>query len=204
METLAEVLRGNILVHIHCYRADEQAQLLDLAKEFGFRIRAFHHAVEGYKIANLLRDAGTGAAVWADWGGFKMEQNDAIKANLALLDAAGVRTMIHSDDPSFAQRLNQEVAKAMTAGRAIGLDITEDHALRWLTINPAWALGLDDRIGSLEVGKDADVVLWSADPFSIYAKADKVWIDGAMRYDRSDPGEKWRTDFELGYVRGGY
>ena len=111
--------------------------------------------------------------------------------------------MIHSDSALGAQRLNQEVAKAMYAGRAAGIPITEDQAIRWLTINPAWALGLDDKIGSLEVGKNADVVLWSGNPFSIYTKAEKVWIDGALMFDRSDPIQRWRTDFELGTVKEG-
>ena len=201
LETLAEVLRGNILVHNHCYRADEMAQMLDIAKEFGYTVRAFHHAVEGYKIAELLKANGTGAAEWADWGGFKMESNDSIKANLAITDAAGARAMIHSDSADGAQRLNQEVAKAMYAGRAAGINVTEDQAIRWLTINPAWALALDDKIGSIEVGKNADVVLWSGNPFSVYTKAEKVWIDGAMLFDRTDATEQWRTDFELGVVR---
>jgi imidazolonepropionase-like amidohydrolase len=201
LETLAEVLRGNILVHNHCYRADEMAQMLDIAKEFGYTVRAFHHAVEAYKIAALLKASGTGAAEWADWGGFKMEANDSIKANLAITDASGARAMIHSDSADGAQRLNQEVAKAMYAGRAAGINVTEDQAIRWLTINPAWALALDDKIGSIEVGKNADVVLWSGNPFSIYTKAEKVWIDGALLFDRADATEQWRTDFELGVVR---
>src|SRR6059058_954585 len=201
LETLAEVLRGNILVHNHCYRADEMAQMIDIAKEFGYSIRAFHHSVEAYKIADLLKANNIGAAEWADWGGFKMEANDSIKANLAITDAVGARAMIHSDSPLGAQRLNQEVAKAMYAGRAAGVPISEDQAIKWLTINPAWALGLDDRIGSIEVGKNADVVLWSGNPFSIYSKAEKVWIDGSMLYDRNDKAEKWRTDFELGLVK---
>jgi len=201
LETLAEVLRGNILVHNHCYRADEMAQMIDIANEFGYKIRAFHHAVEAYKIADLLKANGIGAAEWADWGGFKMEANDSIKANLAITEATGARAMIHSDSALGAQRLNQEVAKAMYAGRAAGINITEDQAIKWLTINPAWALGLDDKIGSLEVGKNADVVLWSGNPFSIYTKAEKVWIDGALLFDRGDPTEKWRTDFELGTVK---
>jgi imidazolonepropionase-like amidohydrolase len=203
LETLAEVLRGNILPQMHCYRADEMAQLLDIAKEFGFKIRAFHHAVEAYKIADLLRENGTGAAMWADWGGFKEEAMDGIRANMALVDAAGARAMIHSDDPSGAQRLNQETAKAMYAGRAAGINVTEDMAIKWMTINPAWALDLDSRIGSLEPGKNADVVLWSGDPFSVYTRAEKVWIDGAMLFNRDDPAQNWRTDFDLGYVSGG-
>src|SRR5438552_10885380 len=201
LETLAEVLRGNILVHNHCYRADEMAQMIDIAKEFGYSIRAFHHSVEAYKIADLLKSNNIGAAEWADWGRFKMEANDAVKANLAITEAFGARAMIHSDSALGAQRLNQEVAKAMYAGRAAGINITEDQAIKWLTINPAWALGLDDRVGSIEVGKNADVVLWSGNPFSVYSKAEKVWVDGAMLFDRSDTAEHWRTDFELGTVR---
>jgi imidazolonepropionase-like amidohydrolase len=201
LETLAEVLRGHILVHNHCYRADEMAQMIDIAKEFGYKIRAFHHSVEAYKVADLLKANDIGAAEWADWGGFKMEANDSVKANLAITEAIGARAMIHSDSALGAQRLNQEVAKAMYAGRASGIMITEDQAIRWLTINPAWALGLDDKIGSIEIGKNADVVLWSGNPFSIYSKAEKVWIDGAVLFDRSDKTGRWRTDFELGTVK---
>ncbi|HSC31237.1 MAG TPA: amidohydrolase [Gemmatimonadaceae bacterium] len=200
LETLAEVLRGNILPQMHCYRADEMAQVIDMSHEFGYKVRAFHHAVEAYKIADLLAKEGIGAAVWADWGDFKMEALDAVRANMALLWKAGVKVMIHSDDPSGSQRLNQEVAKAMAAGRAIGLNITEEDAVKWMTINPAWALDLDSKIGSIETGKDADVVLWSGDPFSVYTHTEKVWIDGALLYDRSDPKAQWRSDFELGFV----
>jgi len=200
METLAEVLRGNILVQNHCYRADEMAQMIDIAHEFGYHIRAFHHAVEAYKIADVLAREGIAAAMWADWGGFKMEAADAVRANMALVEKAGARTLIHSDDPSGMQRLNQEVAKARHAAQLAGMDVSDDELIRWITINPAWVLGLDDKIGSIEVGKNADVVLWSGNPFSVYTRADKVWIDGAMLYDRSDPAEHWRTDFELGYL----
>jgi len=199
-ETLAEVLRGNILVHNHCYRADEMAQMLDIAKEFGYQIRSFHHVVEGYKIADTLAAAGVAASVWADWGAFKMEALDSVKANAAILHAAGARAIIHSDDPSGSQRLNQEAAKAMAAGAAIGLPVPPEQAIKWLTINPAWALGIDDRVGSLEPGKNADLVLWSGDPFSVYTRAEKVWIDGALRFDRLSPETRWRTDFELGFV----
>jgi imidazolonepropionase-like amidohydrolase len=199
-ETLAEVLRGNILVHNHCYRADEMAQMIDIAHEFGYKIRSFHHGVEAYKIGDLLAKEGISASLWADWGSFKMEALDAVKGNMALVDHAGARVIVHSDDPSGSQRLNQEAAKAMAAGAEIGLPISEDRAIKWLTINPAWALGLDDKIGSLEPGKNADVVLWSGDPFSVYTRAEKVWVDGAMLFDRTDPSEQWRTDFELGFV----
>jgi imidazolonepropionase-like amidohydrolase len=200
LETLAEVLRGNILVHNHCYRADEMAQMLDIAKEFGYSIRSFHHVVEGYKIADRLASAGVASSVWADWGSFKMESLDGVKGNAAILQHAGARAIVHSDDASGAQRLNQEAAKAIAAGNALGLPVTAADAIKWITLNPAWALGLDDRIGSLEPGKQADLVLWSGDPFSVYTRAEKVWIDGALRYDRAAPATRWRTDFELGFV----
>jgi imidazolonepropionase-like amidohydrolase len=200
-ETLAEVLRGNILVHNHCYRADEMAQMMDIAKEFGYRIRAFHHGVEAYKIADLLARDSIGASLWADWGAFKMEAIDGIKANIALVAKAGARVAVHSDDPSGSQRLNQEAAKAIAAGKDAGINISEDEAIKWITINAAWQLGLDDKIGSLAVGKNGDVVLWSCDPFSVYSKPEKVWVDGTLMYDRTDPRQQWRTDFELGFVR---
>src|SRR5687767_2997146 len=200
LETLAEVLRGNILVHNHCYRADEMAQMIDIADEFGYSIRSFHHGVEAYKVADLLAARGISGSLWADWGAFKMEAMDGVKANLALVHKAGARAIVHSDDPSGSQRLNQEAAKAMQSGNEHGIPITDEDAIRWITINAAWALGLDDRIGSLEPGKNADVVLWSGNPFSVYSRAEKVWIDGAMRYDRLDPSQRWRTDFELGFI----
>jgi imidazolonepropionase-like amidohydrolase len=199
-ETLAEVLRGNILVHNHCYRADEMAQMMDIAREFGYKIRSFHHGVEAYKVADLMARDSVSGSLWADWGGFKLEALDGVRANIALVHAAGARAIVHSDDPSGSQRLNQEAAKALAAGRRAGLQLTEEDAITWVTRNPAWALGLDDRIGTLDAGKNADVVLWSAHPLSVYARPDVVWIDGAVMYDRADAGEHWRTDFELGYV----
>ncbi len=200
LETLAEVLRGNIFVHNHCYQADEMMQMIDIAHEFGYTIRSFHHGVEAYKIAGVLAKEGISGSLWADWGGFKMEALDGIRANIAIVHAAGARAIVHSDDASGSQRLNQEAAKALAAGRAAGIALSEEDAVTWITKNPAWALGLDDRIGTVEAGKNADVVLWSGNPFSVYTRADKVWIDGAMLFDRSDPAHRWRTDFELGYV----
>ena len=200
METLADVLRGNILVHNHCYQADEMLQMIDIAKEFGYKIRSFHHGVESYKIADVLAREGISASIWSDWGGFKMEALDAIKANVGLTHVAGARTIVHSDDPSYSQRLNQEASKSLAAARLAGLTISEDDAIRWITINPAWALGIQDKTGTLEVGKAADLVLWSANPFSIYSRTEKVWVDGAMLFDRLDTTQRWRTDFELGYV----
>lgn len=202
METLADVLRGNILVHNHCYRADEMAQMIDIAKEFGYSIKSFHHGVEAYKVADLLAANGISASVWSDWGGFKIEAMDGVRGNLALLHNAGARTIVHSDDPNGMQRLNQDAAKGISEGRELGIRIPEEEAIKWITINPAWALGLDDRIGSLVAGKNADVVLWDRNPFSVYARAEKVFVDGAMLFDRLDPSQRWRTDFELGYVPG--
>jgi imidazolonepropionase-like amidohydrolase len=199
-ETLADVLRGNILIHNHCYQADEMMQMIDIAKEFGYQIRSFHHGVETYKIADVLAREGISASIWSDWGGFKMESLDGIKANIGLTHVAGARTIVHSDDPSYAERLNQEAAKSLAAARVAGLTIPEEEAIKWITINPAWALGIDQKTGSLEVGKAADLVLWSGHPFSVYTRTEKVWVDGALLFDRLDPSQRWRTDFELGYV----
>lgn len=200
LETLADVLRGNIIVHNHCYRADEMLQMVDIAREFGYRIRSFHHGVEAYKVADVMARDSISGSLWSDWGGFKMEAADGIRANLALVHNAGAIAIVHSDDPSGAQRLNQDAAKARAAGAAIGITVPDDILIRWVTWNAAWALDLHDRIGSLEVGKNADVVLWSGNPFSVYTRADRVWIDGVLRYDRATPAANWRTDFELGNV----
>ena len=198
LETLAEVLRGRILVQVHCYRADEMAQMIDLGREFGFKIRAFHHAVEAYKIADILAREGIASAVWDDWWGFKMESFDGIPENAALLERAGARVIMHSDSPDGIQRLNQEAAKAMYAGRRAGIPISREQAIRWITANPAWALGIDSTTGTLEPGKEADVVVWSGDPFSVYTRALEVYNDGWLIFDRTDPAHQWKTDFNLG------
>lgn len=203
LETLAEVLRGNIQVQNHCYRADEMAQMIDLSKEFGFKIRSFHHVVEGYKIADLLARNGIAASVWADWWGFKMEAYDGIPENAALLTTAGVKTVIHSDSEDGIQRLNQAAAEALYAGQQAGIPVTRLDAIRWITANPAWVLRIEQETGTLEPGKDADVVLWSGDPFSVYSKAEKVWNDGWLVFDRNDPGHQYRTDFNVGQAAPG-
>ena len=203
LETLAEVLRGKILVQNHCYRADEMMQMLDLAREFGFRIRSFHHAVEAYKIADVLAREGVAASIWADWWGFKMESFDGIRENAALLEQAGAPVVIHSDSPSGIQRLNQEAAKAMYAGVQAGIPVGPEQAIRWITLNPARVLGIDGSTGSLEPGKRADVVLWSGDPFSVYARADQVYNDGWLVFDRHDPASRPATDFNLGTAEPG-
>lgn len=199
LETLAGVLDGTILVQNHCYRADEMAMMIDLSREFGYRVTAFHHAIEAYKIAPLLAREGICADMWTGWWGFKMEALDAVEANAALVDAQpGSCAVIHSDDAELTQRLNQEAAAALAAGRRIGMDISEEHAISWITLNPARSLGIADQTGSLEPGKRADVVIWSADPFSIYARADQVFVDGGLAFDRMNPAFQPVSDFELG------
>lgn len=199
METLAGVLNGEILIHMHCYRADEMATILDLADEFGYQVTAFHHAVEAYKIADLLAENGVCGAMWADWWGFKMEAYDGIQENIALVDRPdGGCAIVHSDSAEGIQRLNQEAAKAMARGNRAGLDITPAEAIKWITANPADAMGIGDKTGTLEAGKMADVVLWSGNPFSVYSRADQVYVDGALVYDRASPEHQAISDFMLG------
>ena len=197
-ETLMGVLNGEILVQNHCYRADEMAVVIDMAREFAYKVSAFHHAVEAYKIADLLKAGGICAAMWADWWGFKMESYDAINENIPLVHNAGACAIVHSDDPNGIQRLNQEAAKALADGRRTGIKIPDAVAWEWLSYNPAKAMGIADRTGSLKPGKMADVVLWNGDPFSVYTRPEKVWIDGALMYDALDPKRRPVSDFELG------
>ena len=202
LETLAGVLRDEILVHNHCYRADEMATMIEIAKEFNYKITAFHHAVEAYKIADLLAENNICAALWADWWGFKHEAYDMVQANIAIVDQAGNGTgcaIVHSDDEIGIQHLNVEAAKALSAGIKAGYDISKARAMNWITSNPAKAAGIYDQTGSLKVGKNADVVLWSKNPFSIYALAEKVYIDGAIAFDRSS-GLEPSSDFDVGII----
>ena len=198
LETLVGVLEGDILVHMHCYRADEMAQILDMAEDFGYSVASFHHAVESYKIADILAEAGACSAMWADWWGFKMEAYDGVRENIPMVHAAGACAIVHSDSDIGIQRLNQEAAKALSDGRRVGIDISKADAWQWLSLNPAKSLGIDDTTGSLVEGKDADIVIWSDDPFSSYAQAEQVFIDGALVYDRNDTARQPVTDFELG------
>ena len=198
MDTLRGVLDGKIRVHNHCYRADEMAIMIDMSKEFGYKIASFQHGVEAYKIADLMRENGICGALWADWYGFKMESYDAINENIAYVHNAGACAIVHSDDANGIQRLNQEAAKAMAAGRRAGINISEEVAWTWLSANPARSLGIFDRTGSLKAGKMGDVVLWNGNPFSAYTRPDKVWIDGAMMYDAANPRIRPVSDFELG------
>ncbi|MEL6877956.1 MAG: amidohydrolase [Pseudomonadota bacterium] len=197
-ETLVGVLDGDILVHNHCYRADEMALVMDMAKEMGYRVSAFHHAVEAYKIGDLLRENGVCSAIWADWYGFKMEAYDGILENAALLQREGACVVIHSDSANDIQRLNQEAAKAQRAGLRMGIDISDGTAIQWITLNAAKAMGIDDMTGSLEPGKMADVVLWNGDPLSVYTRPEKVWVDGALLFDALDRKRRPVSDFELG------
>jgi imidazolonepropionase-like amidohydrolase len=198
-ETLAGVMRGDITVKIHCYRADEMAQIIDLSREFGFKISSFHHGVEAYKIADVLGRENICGALWADWWGFKLEAYDGIEENIALVDRApGGCAVVHSDSSEGVQRLNQEAAKVMASAKRVNIDIAPEHAIRWLTSNAAKALRIDDKTGSLQAGKMADVVVWNGTPFTTYAKAEKVYIDGALLYDRSNRALQPRVDFILG------
>jgi len=198
LETLIGAMEGHVLVHVHCYRADDMLDMLALSDEVGFKVKSFHHALEAYKIRDELaaRD-GIGVSTWADWWGFKLEAYDGIPENAALVHEAGGRAIIHSDSAEGIRRLNQEAGKALASGKDAGIAVTEEDAIRWITANAAWALGVEARTGTLEAGKDADVVLWDKNPFSVYASAEKVWIDGVLVHDRKARTQPW-SDFELG------
>jgi imidazolonepropionase-like amidohydrolase len=198
LETLAGVLSGEILVQNHCYRADEMVQMIDIAKEFGYKITTFHHAVESYKIADVLAKENICSAMWADWWGFKLESYDAIKENIPLVANAGACAIVHSDSDVGIQRLNQEAAKALGDGRRMGINISKAQAWTWLSYNPAKAMGIEGKTGSLEKNKMADVVLWNGDPFTNKARPVKVWIDGVLMYDRNDKSKQPVFDFEVG------
>jgi imidazolonepropionase-like amidohydrolase len=199
LETLVAAMAGEIQVHIHCYRSDEMAIMLDMSREFGFKIAAFHHAIEAYKVADLLAANGVCGAEWADWWGSKMEMFDGIQENLALTDLPkGGCAIVHSDSDEGIQRLNQEAGKGMSRGNRLGLTIAPERAIRWVTANPARALGIDKLTGTLEPGKMADVVIWNGTPFSVYALAEQVFVDGALAFDRAHPPQQPRSDFLLG------
>lgn len=199
LDTLAGAINGDIQVHIHCYRADEMATMLDLAKEFGFKVAAFHHGVEAYKLADRLADEGVCGALWADWWGFKMEALDGIQENIALVDRpANGCAIVHSDSDEGIQRLNQEAAKVMANAKRAGIEIAPERAIRWITLNPAKSMGIDGVTGTLAPGKMGDVVVWNRNPFSVYAHAEQVYVDGARVYDRADAARQPVSDFMLG------
>jgi len=179
LEPLVEVLNGKRYVHAHCYREDEILMLLRVAKEFGFKVRTFQHVLEGYKVADELAAAGAGASTFSDWWAYKVEAYDAIPYNAAMMTKRGVVVSVNSDDAAEATHLNQEAAKSMKFG-----GLTHDEALKLVTINPAMQLGIDKRVGSIDVGKDADLVIYNHDPLSAYAVAQKTIIDGRVLFDR--------------------
>jgi len=183
LEALVQVLQGKMLVQIHCYRSDEFLTEIAIANEFGYKIRAFHHALEAYKVPEALAKNDIAIATFADWWGYKYEAWDAIPWNAVLAMRAGVRVAIKSDSEDYMRRLNQEAAKTMRYGGA-----TEDEAMKMLTLNPAWIMGVEDKTGSIDVGKDADLVLWDGYPLSSYGVPAKVWIDGDLYFDRALPG----------------
>lgn len=183
LEALADVLRGKLMVQIHCYRADEFLTEMAMAKEFGYKIRAFHHALEAYKVADKMAPDNIAIATFSDWWGYKQEAWDAIPWNAVLSMRKGVRVAIKSDSEDYTRRLNQEAAKTMRYGGA-----TEEEALKMITLNAAWIVGVDDHVGSIDVGKDADLVVWDGYPLSSYGVPEKVLIDGDVYFDRALPG----------------
>jgi imidazolonepropionase-like amidohydrolase len=190
LEALADVLRGKVYVQIHCYRADEFLTEIAMAKEFGYKLRGFHHGLEVYKVADKVAAAGVGLATFSDWWGYKVEAWDAIPWNAVMAMRHGVKVAIKSDSNDYMRRLNQEAAKTIRYGGA-----TEEEALQMITINAAWIIGVDDRVGSIDVGKDADITIWDKHPLSTYAKVEKVLIDGDVYFDSSLPGTgltKWK------------
>jgi imidazolonepropionase-like amidohydrolase len=179
METMSDILAGNIDVHAHCYRSDEMIMLLRVADEMGFKVRELQHVLEGYKVAQEIAAHGAGAGTFIDWWGYKAEAYDATPYNVALMTRGNVLTSVNSDSDELARHLNHDAAKAMKYG-----GLTEEEALRLCTINPARQLRLDQRIGSLEAGKDADLAIWNGHPLSSYARVDTTFIEGEIYFDR--------------------
>jgi imidazolonepropionase-like amidohydrolase len=179
LEPLVEILEGKRLVHAHCYIASEILMLISLADEFGFKIKTFQHVLEGYKVAKEIAAHGGGASTFADSWAYKIEAYDAIPYNMAIMTRAGVVVSVNSDSDERARRLNIEAAKAMHWG-----DLTEEQALKLITLNPAIQLGIQDRVGSIEVGKDADLAIWNGHPFSVYSRVDTTFVDGEVFFDR--------------------
>ena len=180
METLVEILRDKRFITCHSYVQSEINMLMHVADSMKFRVSTFTHILEGYKVADKMKKHGANASTFSDWWAYKFEVNDAIPYNGAILHEQGVLTAFNSDDAEMGRRLNQEAAKAVKYGK-----VSEEDALKFVTLNPAKILHLDKRMGSLKPGKDADVVLWSAHPLSIYSEAEKTFIDGICNYDKA-------------------
>jgi len=181
LDALVEIMEGTRLVHSHSYRADEIVMLLRVAEDFGFTVASFQHVLEGYKVANELAAAGSGASTFSDWWAYKFEVIDAIPYNGAIMQDRGVVVSFNSDSSDLARRMNTEAAKAVRYG-----GVPEAEALKFVTLNPAIQLGIDDRVGSLEKGKDADFVVWNGHPLSTYTICEQTWIDGRKYFDRQD------------------
>jgi imidazolonepropionase-like amidohydrolase len=179
LEPLVEILEGKRFVHSHCYRADEILMLIGIADDFGFKVRTFQHVLEGYKVASEIARHGAMASAFADFWGYKMEAYDAIPYDVAILTRHGVVSSVNSDSDERARRLNIEAAKMIRYG-----GLTEEEALKLVTLNPAMQLGIDNRVGTIDVGKDADVVVWSAHPLSVYAHVEQTFVDGELLFDR--------------------
>ena len=193
MDTLVELLERQRVIHIHSYRADEILMFVALAKEFGLEVATFQHVLEAYKVAPEIASLNAGASGFSDWWGYKVEVQDAIPYNGAMTHKAGVLTSFNSDSDELARHLNTEAAKALRyGGKAWGM--TEAEALKFVTINPAKQLRVDQRVGSLEVGKDADFVVWSANPLSSAAKAEQTWIDGRRYFDLGEDAQLRERD----------
>lgn len=197
-QSLIAAMRGEAPVHLHCYRAEDIDNWLKVLTDFGIRDVTVHHASEAYKIAARLSRQNVCVATWSNWWGFKREAEDAIPENAAFIDAAGGCAIMHSDIPLIGSLLNLEAANAMAAGRRAGLDIPPERAIRWITSNAAKALGIEHRTGTLAPRMDADIVIWSGDPFSVYSKADQVIISGRLVIDRTQGIGAKPSDFELG------
>jgi imidazolonepropionase-like amidohydrolase len=192
LEPLVEVLEGKRLVHSHCYRADEILMLLRVADDYGFKIRTLQHVLEGYKVAKEIAAHGAGASTFSDWWAYKMEAFDAIPYNAAIMVRKGVLVSLNSDSDELMRHLNDEAAKTMKYG-----GLTETEALSLVTINPAKQLMIDNKVGSIEVGKDADIAIFDKHPLSNYAKVEKVFIDGQLYFDRaSDLAERTERETE--------
>ena len=180
MEEMADILRGKVDVHSHCYRSDEILMLLNLSDELGFKVRELQHVLEGYKVGREIAAHGVGGGTFIDWWGFKAEMYDAIPYNVALMTRDGVLVSVNSDSDELARHLNQDAAKAMKYG-----GLSEEEALRLCTLNPAKQLRLDHRLGSVDVGKDADLVIWTGHPLSTYSRVETTLIEGQVYFDRT-------------------
>jgi imidazolonepropionase-like amidohydrolase len=190
LEALADILKGKYLVHVHCYTKDEMLKMIEVADEFGFKIRSFEHTLEGYKIADTLAAREIGACTWTDWWGFKVEAFEGIPQGPGIMASKGVRVVFHSDSADQIQRLWLDAAMAVRYG------MDRQKAFEALTINPAWVLGLEDRIGSIEEGKDADIAIFSGHPFNIYTLVEMTIIDGEIIFDRSKEPSMLETNYE--------